>query len=109
MSPVYIAFFRLTSVLVLTSIFFPPIKWRGFSTKKVWYGLVAGLAYAAGAVASIYAIKFLGVVLTMLFLMLGPALRYLAGYFILKEKVRRGEVISSLLLAVVVVLAAVIA
>ena len=42
----------------------------------------------------------------MLFLMLGPALRYLAGQFILHEKVRRGEVLASLMLALVVAVAA---
>ena len=107
MSPIYIAFFRLALVLVLTSIFFPAKKLRGITPSKVWYSLIAGIIYTIGAVAAIYAIKVLGVVLTMLFLMLGPALRYLSGYFILREKVRRGEVIASLLLALVVLIAAV--
>lgn len=108
MSPVYIAFFRLASVLLLTTIFFPYKSTKGLSGKKVWYSSVSGVIYALGAVTSIYAIQVLGVVLTMLFLMLGPAMRYLAGYFILKEKVRRGEIISSLLLALVVLVAALV-
>ncbi len=108
MSPVYIAFFRLGSVLLLTTIFFPYKSTKGLSTKKVWYSFASGVIYALGAVTSIYAIQVLGVVLTMLFLMLGPAMRYLAGYFILKEKVRKGEIISSLLLALVVLVAAVV-
>jgi hypothetical protein len=108
MSPVYIAFFRFASVLVLSTIFFPMKSIKGITTSKVWYGFIAGVIYTVGAVASIYAIKILGVVLTMLFLMLGPSLRYLSGYFILKEKVRKGEVISSLLLASVVVVASII-
>jgi drug/metabolite transporter (DMT)-like permease len=108
LSPVYIAFFRIVSIFVLTSIFFPVKKLKGLSTTKVLYSLASGFAYAVGAVASLYAIKVLGVVLTMLFLMLGPSLRYMAGYFILKEKVRKGEVISSTLLAGVVLVAAVV-
>jgi len=105
-SPSYLAFFRVSSILVLTSIFFPPKKWKGFSAKNVSYGVAASLIYAIGAIVSLYAIQVYGVVVTMLFLMLGPALRYLAGQFILGEKVRRGEVLSSLMLTLVVALAA---
>lgn len=38
----------------------------------------------------------------MLLMLLGPFLRYLSGYFILKENVRKGEMASSFLLALVV-------
>ncbi len=106
LSPSYIAFFRVTAILVLTSLFFPPRKWKGFSPRRVQFAVMAALAYAVGAIVSLYAIKTYGVVLTMLFLMLGPALRYLAGQFILHEKVRRGEVLSSLMLTLVVAIAA---
>lgn len=105
-SPSYLAFFRVAAVLVLTSLFFPAKKMRGFTAKRVGYGVTASIIYAIGAVASLYAIQVYGVVLTMLFLMLGPALRYLAGQFILREKVRRGEVLSSLMLTLVVAVAA---
>jgi drug/metabolite transporter (DMT)-like permease len=105
-SPSYLAFFRVAVILVLTTIFFPPKKWKGFTAKRVNYVVVAGIIYAAGAIVSLYAIQVYGVVLTMLFLMLGPALRYLAGQFILHEKVRRGEVLSSLMLTLVVAMAA---
>ena len=104
--PPYIVFFRVSSILILTSLLFPPKKWKGFSSGSVIYGLAAGVMYAIGALASMYAIQAYGVVLAMLFLMLGPALRYLAGQFILKEKVRKGEVLSSLMLTLVVALAA---
>ncbi len=105
-SPSYLAFFRVTSILVLTTLFFPVKKMRGFTPKRVGYGAAAGIMYAVGAIVSLYAIQVYGVVLTMLFLMLGPALRYLAGQFILREKVRRGEVLSSLMLTLVVAIAA---
>jgi len=85
-SPAYLVFFRVSSILVLTSLFFPPKRWKGFSSGGVVYGLAAGVIYAIGALASMYAIQAYGVVLAMLFLMLGPALRYLAGQFILKER-----------------------
>jgi glucose uptake protein GlcU len=60
------------------------------------------MVYAVGAVASLYAIQRLGVVLAMLLSLLGPFLRYYSGYFILKENVRKGEMVSSFLLALVV-------
>jgi drug/metabolite transporter (DMT)-like permease len=104
-SPSWLAFFRATAVLVLTALFFRP-KFRGYTFKRVEYGVVAAIAYAVGAIVSLYAIQVYGVVLTMLFLMLGPALRYLSGQFILHERVRRGEVLSSLMLCLVVAVAA---
>jgi glucose uptake protein GlcU len=105
-SPSYIAFFRAASVLVLVTLFFKPKKWRGFTPKRVRYASLASVVYAVGAIVSLYAIQAYGAVLTMLFLMLGPAMRYLAGQFVLREKVRRGEVLSSLMLTLVVAIAA---
>lgn len=106
-TPEYIALFRLVSVTILTALFFRPKKiLRSLTGKRIMYGTLAGIAYGIGAVVSIYAIQVYGVVITMLFLMLGPAMRYLSSYFILHEKVRRGEVISSLMLTLIVALAA---
>lgn len=104
-SPTYIAFFRVAAILVLTAIFLRVKKVRKLNSKKVSYSLVSSVIYAVEAVASIYAIEKLGVVLTMLLLMVGPALRYYSGYFVLKEKVRTGEMISSFMLILVVVVA----
>jgi drug/metabolite transporter (DMT)-like permease len=109
MPPAYLAFFRVTAILILVCLFFPPRKVRRVtSAKGIILTIVAGAIYAVGAVASLYAINTFGVVLTLLFLMLGPSLTYLFSYFILGEKVRRGEVLASALLATVVVLAAII-
>jgi len=106
LSPAYIALFRVVSILILLLIFFRPKRNRKLTAGMLKYGILAGIVYAIGAVVSLYAIQTFGLVLTMLFLMLGPALRYLAGFFILKEKVRKGEVISSLMLTLVVAVAA---
>lgn len=104
-SPSYIAFFRVAAILIFTIIFLPVKKiTKSLSSSKLTYSFLAGLVYSIEAIASLYAIKTLGVVLTMILLMLGPALRYLASSFILKEKVRKQEVISSLLLAGVVLI-----
>lgn len=104
MSPVYIALIRCLSILVLLSIFLPVRRVTKLSATKIRYSFAAAAFYALGAVVSIYAIKSLGVVLTMVLLMLGPALRYLSSYFILKEKVRAGEVASSAMLSAVVLI-----
>lgn len=100
-SPEYITFFRAASVLILSLIFLPRMKWtkpRG----KIIYGLSSGVVYSLGTVAGLYAIQKLGVVLSMLLLLLEPALKYLISYFVLKEKVRKGEVASSAILALIV-------
>ena len=102
-SPEYIAFFRVAAILLLASIFLPLPK-RARSPSKTIYGLSSGVVYAAGTVASLYAIQKLGVVVTMLLLLLAPALMYLAGYFVLKEKVRKGEIASSAALAAIVII-----
>lgn len=106
LSPSYVALFRLCSIFILICLFFRPKRKSKLTAKMASYSTVSGIIYGAGAVVSLYAIQAYGLVLTMLFLMLGPAMRYLAGQFILKEKVRRGEVLSSLMLTLVVALAA---
>ena len=103
-SPEYISLFRTVSILVLASFFFPVRRHKN-SSRKVFYALGSGMAYALGAMASLYAIKELGVIQTALILMLGPALKYFAGWFVLKEKVRKGELASSAALAVIVLFA----
>jgi glucose uptake protein GlcU len=105
-SPAYIAFARVTLILLLTTLIFPVKGLRGFTPKRIWYSILSSLVCSVAAVTSLYAIKVYGVVLTMLFMMLGPALRYLAGQFILKEKIRRGEVLASLMLTLIVAIAA---
>lgn len=105
-SPAELALFRCVSVLMLASLFFAPRKWKGFTTKRVQYGIVAGVFYAVGAITSLYAIEAFGVVLTMMFLMLGPALSHLSGWLILREKINRIAVMSSLMLTLVVAFAA---
>jgi drug/metabolite transporter (DMT)-like permease len=101
-APEYIAFFRVWAILLLTTIFMP-IKISFRPAEKVHLGLLAGIIYAVGAVASLYAIEKLGVVQTALLLVLAPALIYSAGFFILREKVRTGELVSSILLAIIVI------
>jgi hypothetical protein len=105
-SPAYISAFRVTGIFFLISVFLPPKSLHGFTTKRIWYSIFSSTSCSIAAIASLYAIQSFGVVLTMLFMMLGPALRYLASQFILHEKLRKTEVISSLMLTLVVAVTA---
>ena len=102
--PAYIAWFRILSIFTLSLVFFPLKSARKITPSMIRYDALSGVIYVVGTLASIYAIKELGVVLSMLLLLLGPLLRYSSGYFILKEKVRTGEMVSSALLAAVVMI-----
>jgi drug/metabolite transporter (DMT)-like permease len=101
-SPEYIAFFRVTAILLLTTIFMP-VKIPTKPSSTIYLSVFSGFIYAIGAVAGLYAIEKLGVVQTSLLLVLAPVLIYLSSYFVLHEKVRMGEVASSILLAIVVI------
>jgi glucose uptake protein GlcU len=106
-SPAYISVFRVVGILILSTIFLRPKAFiKEVTYTRAYYGLLTGAFCSAAAIAGIYAIQVYGVVLTMLFLMLGPAIRYLTGQFILHEKVRRVEIVSSVLLSVIVAVAA---
>lgn len=108
-SPEYMSFFRVTTILVLSLLFFRNSRQRKSFTKGgTIYGLTSGFIYSIGTVASLYAIQSFGVVIATLLGLLGPTLTYLVSYFVLQEKVRRGEVISSLALALIVVVALVL-
>lgn len=104
-SPEYIALFRVAAILLLASLLLP-VRHRKRHSKKtvrqIAFGLGSGVIYAVGTVTSLYAIQTLGVAQTMLLLTLGPALIYFSGYFILKEKERKGEIISSACLVLIV-------
>jgi len=105
-SPEYITLFRVSGILVLVSIFLPFKKRKSLTPKRTFYVALSSMSGSVGVIAGLYAIQAFGVVMTMVFLMLGPAIRYLAGFFILKEKVRRSEVTASLMLSVIVAVTA---
>jgi drug/metabolite transporter (DMT)-like permease len=102
LNPEFIVFFRVWAILLLTTVFMP-IKISLKPQNKVVLGIAAGLFNAAASVAGLFAIEKLGVVQTSLILILAPVLIYLAGFFLLKEKVRMGEVASSLCLVIIII------
>lgn len=108
-SPEYISFFRTITILALSVLFFRNSRRRkNFTKGGTIYGLTSGFIYSIGTVASLYAIQSFGVVIATLLGLLAPTLMYLVSYFVLKEKVRRGEVTSSIALALIVVVALVL-
>lgn len=105
--PEYIAFFRSVAILGLIYVLMPLPKVKRKPKqirriKRTAYGLFSGVIYAVGTVAGLYAIQKLGVVVSMLFLLLAPVITYSAGYFVLKEKVHGGEVLSSVALVIII-------
>ena len=104
-SPAYITAIRVLGIILLVSFFMRPKSPRGFTVKRIGYCLASGICASVSAIAGLYAIQTYGVVTTMLFLMLAPALRYLASQYILGETVKKVEIISSLILTLIVALA----
>jgi len=103
-SPEIISLVRLSSILFLLLLFFSPKKRvYGSKEKAKRYVFSAGFLYAAGSIASLYAIQSLGLVVTMLFMLLGPALRYITAYIFLGDEPDKNKIISSGLLGLIAV------
>ncbi len=101
--PEYIALFRVSTIFLLLAAFLPAKNViKGATLPTIVYSFSAGILYVCAAITNLYAIDIFGVTLTMLLLLLGPFLRYLLASFILKEHVKKTEVVTSLLLVVLV-------
>lgn len=101
-SPEYVLLFRVLGILVLSLIFLSSSGLSHFSRATVTLGLLSGVFFTIAGLATLYSIAILGLINTMFLLLLAPALRYSIGYFILKEKIHRREMFSSLLLVIIV-------
>lgn len=101
-TPEYVMLFRVLGVLALSMIFLSLAELPHFSKNNVSLGLLSGVFFSIGGIAALYSIALLGLIITMFFLLLAPALRYSFGFFILKEKIHRREMFSSLLLVIIV-------
>ena len=101
-TPEYIHLFRVLGILVLTVIFGLFSKRPRFSKSSVGLGMLSGVIFTISGIAILYSIAIFGLIVTMFFLLFGPALRYGFGFFILKEKIHKREMLSSLLLVIIV-------
>lgn len=97
--------FRATGVLILLSFFFKP-NLKSLKKNQIGLGVGSGLIYIAGNLGQLYSIQYLGLNLTILLLLLGPGVIYLASSLILKEKVQSRQIATSAALLTVIIWAA---
>jgi drug/metabolite transporter (DMT)-like permease len=100
--PTYLFLFRAAGVLLLSQLFFKP-NLRSLRRNQVALGVGAGIIYVVGNLSQLYSIKYLGLNFTIMILLLGPAIVYLASNLILKEKVQRRQIVTSALLLIIII------
>lgn len=96
-SPEFLLLFRVMGVLLLL-LFFKQVKFEKMNNNKVSFGILAGIFYLIALLTNLYSIKYLGLNLTIMFLLMGPGLTYLLSHFILKEKISIRRIVTSLML-----------
>jgi glucose uptake protein GlcU len=101
-SPEYILLFRVLGVLALSLIFISLMKKSRLPKNSITLGVSSGIMFTIAGITTLYSIAVFGLIVTMFFLLLGPALRYAIGYFVLKETAHKREMFASFLLALLV-------
>jgi drug/metabolite transporter (DMT)-like permease len=101
-TPVYLLLFRTTGVLLLTLLFFRP-DIRGLKKNQINFGVGSGLIYIIGNLSRLYSIQYLGLNFTILVLLLGPGLIYMASSLVLNEEVRLKQVATSTVLLMIII------
>lgn len=103
LSPEYVAFYRVIIILFLATLFLNATKRDvRHAEKKITRTIITGILYTVSTIASLYSIDTFGVSQTMLLLALTPTLVYLIAHFIFKEKVKRGHLVSSFILILLI-------
>jgi drug/metabolite transporter (DMT)-like permease len=97
-SPNFIFFFRIGGVLLFLIFFKHANRIKDVESKGKKMALLSGIFYLAGSLANLYSIQKLGLNLTILIMMLGPALIYVFSFTLLKEKFQLKRIIMSILL-----------
>lgn len=98
----YIFLFRSTGVLLLLLLFFKP-NLKKLNGNRIKLGVGSGLLYIVGSISQLYSIQYLGLNFTILLLLLGPGLIYIASSFVLKEKVTRKQIATSVALLAIII------
>jgi len=101
-APLYLLLFRIIGVLVLTQLFFRP-NLRSLKKPQIGLGVVSGLIYIAGNLTRLYSIQHLGLNITILILLLGPVVVYIASAVVIKEKVQPKQIVASAALLALIV------
>lgn len=102
-TPMYLLLFRTAGVLAF-SVFFLKLNLPSLKKNQVRYGIGAGLLYLVANLGELYSIHQLGLNLTILVLLLGPAMTYLLCSLVLREKVLFKQVAASAALLMIIVL-----
>lgn len=102
-TPMYLLLFRTAGVLAF-SVLFLKLNLTSLTKKQAGYGIGAGLLYLMGNLGELYSIHQLGLNLTILILLLGPALVYLLSSLVLGEKVLFKQIAASVALLMIIVL-----
>jgi len=101
-SALYLFLFRAVGVLLLVQLFFR-VNFKDFTRSQLKLGVGSGLIYIIGNLTRLYSIQYLGLNLTILLLLLGPGVVYMASSLVLKETVQHRQVVTSLALLAVVI------
>lgn len=102
-SPEVVLLVRSVGTLAL-SMMITPLAMRNIARLSWGLGLLSGFIYAMGNISMYYAIKYIGLSETIIFMFLGPAVMYTASACILKEKVCRRHVLTSCFIVCLVVI-----
>lgn len=100
-SPFYLLLIRAVGVLLLVWLFFRP-NLKNLQKNQTILGIGSGLLYLIANLAELYSIKYLGLNLTIMVLMLGPAIIYMGSFVVLKEKVLPKQIVASVALLSVI-------
>ena len=102
--PFYLLLVRTVGILALSPLLMRRLRLRKLSRKQVGYGIAGGIAYLIGNLAEYYSIRDLGLNFTILILLLGPSLMYMACALILKERVTAKQIATSAALLAIIIL-----
>jgi len=93
-SPVTFYFLRSSSILLISLLVFRP-DFKKIDTKVRWQIFLTGLVWVIYRIVVYYGYLNVGVIFTTLMLMLGSVFVYAMAYFILKEKIKWQNIVSS--------------
>lgn len=101
-SPTYLLLFRTAGVLLLTWLFFKP-HLKSLGRKQITFGVGSGFIYILGNLSKLYSIQYLGLNLTIMVLLLGPAIVYMCCSVVLKEGVQLKQLATSAALLMIII------
>jgi drug/metabolite transporter (DMT)-like permease len=102
LSPEHIFLFRWLWVFLLMNLTQNIFK-ENLTKENVWLWLLSGVFYFTSNLLYIYSYKDLWVNFTILLMFIWPIFTYLVSYFILKEQVRKKDILLSVILLGIII------